>query len=59
MVPISLTPQEEQVIRLRPEMTLRAIGKLLGLSHTRIWNIEQKALRKMKSPRFVQKKGGE
>lgn len=53
---MSLTLQEEQVIKLRSEMSLREIGKLLGLSHSRIWSIEQKALRKMRNPRFVQKK---
>jgi len=53
---ITLTPREERVLRLRfglngeDEKTLEEIGKEFGTSRTRVNQIEQKALRKLRRP---------
>ncbi len=54
---LTLTPREEQVIRLRLGLTLREqdysqqyVANLFGVSRYRIRKIEQKALRKLRHP---------
>jgi RNA polymerase primary sigma factor len=52
----SLTPREEQVIRLRyglghdQDHTLEEIGNMFGVSRERVRQIEQKGLRKLRHP---------
>ena len=52
----SLTPREERIVRRRfvigmnTDHTLDAVGQQFSLTRERIWQIEAKALRKLKHP---------
>jgi len=53
----TLTPREEEVIRMRygigteRDYTLEEVGRHLSLTHERVRQIEEKAMRKLKHPR--------
>lgn len=60
----NFSPKEQTVVKLRfglgggEPMTLEQIGKILNITRERVRQIESKALRKLKNPKYVRLYGG-